>query len=113
MNKTILLFCILWIGLANDAHGNDCGKRNGKKIKINKYLNISKKVDETSGIIIYQGSFLTHNDSGGKPILYRIDTLTGKIIGKIEITNAKNKDWEDIAQDKDYIYVLYFLNNIV
>ena len=61
-------------------------------------------LSETSGLIYYNGLFWTHNDSGGEPKIYGIDTLKGKIIQTIHL-NASHKDWEDIAQDDDYIFI--------
>lgn len=69
-------------------------------------------VAEVSGMILWDGYFVGHNDSGGLPELYLMDTLTGKIRRTLRIENAKNVDWEDIAHDKDFIYVGDFGNNI-
>lgn len=38
----------------------------------------------------------THDDSGGAPVLYAIDT-TGKMRGALRVTGVKNEDWEDVA----------------
>ena len=38
--------------------------------KIIKDINLSKLIDETSGLEIVDGQFITHNDSGGDPKLY-------------------------------------------
>lgn len=51
-----------------------------------------------------------HNDSGGSPILYGIDKTNGEHLGLISMTNASNKDWEDVSvmtdfsTGKSYIY---------
>jgi hypothetical protein len=68
-------------------------------------------VMETSGLIWWRGSYWTHNDSEGGNMVYRLDSLTGSIIQKIEVTNAGNFDWEDIDHDVDYIYIGDFGNN--
>ncbi|NQX97144.1 MAG: T9SS C-terminal target domain-containing protein, partial [Flavobacteriales bacterium] len=68
-------------------------------------------LEETSGLIYFNGKIITHNDSGGDPKLYEIDTITGNITRTIEITNAINIDWEDIAQDSNYIYIGDIGNN--
>ena len=71
------------------------------------------KIDEASGLVSSQTHpFLlyTHNDSGGDPDIYMIDTM-GRYQGKIHLQGTTNKDWEDIAvgPGKDgelpYIYV--------
>lgn len=51
------------------------------------------------------------NDSGGKNQIYGCDTLTGKIVVTIQLLNVWNKDWEDIAQDENYIYIAETGNN--
>ncbi len=66
---------------------------------------LDDKVNESSGLIFWQGKIWTHNDSGGEPDLYAIDTATGKIIQTITLVNGQNTDWEDITQDEANIYV--------
>lgn len=72
-----------------------------------------KAISEASGIaksITNPGKFWTHNDSGGTPELYLIDT-TGKIVSTFYIEDISNRDWEDIAtgpgpeNGQSYIYV--------
>ncbi|MEE9437977.1 MAG: hypothetical protein V3V14_03185, partial [Saprospiraceae bacterium] len=72
---------------------------------------LPNKLEETSGLIYFDGHIITHNDSGDDAILYDIDNLTGEIIREVEIVNADNNDWEDIAQDDNYIYIGDFGNN--
>ena len=73
----------------------------------------NKKIDEASGIAFsrnHLGIIYTHNDSGGEPIVYLIDTL-GKSKGSIRLNGVRNRDWEDIAVGPgpdpklNYIYV--------
>lgn len=73
---------------------------------------LSTKVHENSGLIYWRNSLWTHNDSGGEAKIYRLDTLKGRVGQTIEISNAKNVDWEDIAQDNDYIYIGDMGNNV-
>ncbi len=68
-------------------------------------------VEETSGLIFFNGGLWTHNDSGGQASIYKLDPETGFIIQTIDISNGTNYDIEDITQDKDYIYVGDFGNN--
>lgn len=69
-------------------------------------------VNETSGLIYDKGFIWTHNDSGGEAALYKINPKTGNIVQKVTITNAKNIDWEDLAQDANHIYIGDFGNNL-
>jgi len=72
---------------------------------------LPKIVSETSGLIFYSGGLWTHNDSGGLPEIYKFDTITGKVEQTITVENAVNTDWEDIAQDRNFIYIGDFGNN--
>lgn len=38
----------------------------------------------------------THDDSGGKPVVYAIGT-NGKLRGMLRVTGVRNEDWEDLA----------------
>ena len=71
---------------------------------------LPEKIEETSGIEFFKNDLLTHNDSGGKPNLYRF-TEQGDLINKYRIAGAENNDWEDIAQDKNYLYISDSGNN--
>lgn len=73
----------------------------------------NKKIDEASGLAFsrtHLGIIYTHNDSGGEPLVYLIDTL-GKDKGSIKLKGVRNRDWEDIAVGPgpdpklNYIYV--------
>ena len=72
---------------------------------------LSSTVLETSGLIYFDGKLVTHNDSGDNPNLYEINTTDGSVTRTVTISNATNVDWEDIAQDDDYIYIGDFGNN--
>ncbi|MCF8364737.1 MAG: hypothetical protein K9H16_03095 [Bacteroidales bacterium] len=76
------------------------------KVQPKKFLSpLPEKVKENSGLIFWKGKVWTHNDSGGNPEIYGIDTSTGQIFQTIRLLNAKNEDWEDITQDEMYIYI--------
>ncbi len=57
------------------------------------------EIDESSGIAVsreHPGVLWTHNDSKGDPVLYAVDT-TGRLVGRVEVQDATNRDWEDLA----------------
>lgn len=72
---------------------------------------LPEEVKETSGLFMHNGRLWTHNDSGGKPILYGLDTTTFEVVQKITFSNVKNKDWEDVCIDAENVYVGDFGNN--
>lgn len=78
---------------------------------LTKQFNLPDEVNETSGLLFFNDRIITHNDSGGEPMLYEIDADNGELIRKITISNATNRDWEDIAQDDHYIYIADIGNN--
>ncbi|MCB0705217.1 MAG: T9SS type A sorting domain-containing protein [Saprospiraceae bacterium] len=72
---------------------------------------LSETLVETSGLAFLDGSLWTHNDGGNPDVIYRIDTLNGDILQSVIIATAFNQDWEDMAQDDQYLYVGDFGNN--
>jgi len=71
------------------------------------------EIQEASGLAAsptFDQSFWTHNDSGGSPIVYLI-SAAGQLKGKVLLSGANNRDWEDIAigpgpeANVNYIYV--------
>ena len=72
--------------------------------------NLETTLVETSGLIYWKDKLWTHNDNTDIN-LYALDTLTGEILSKYELTGASNKDWEEISQDDEFIYVGDFGNN--
>ncbi|MFX0557146.1 hypothetical protein ACOCEA_10115 [Maribacter sp. CXY002] len=67
---------------------------------------------ETSGLIYYNGRLITHNDSGGTPQLFELDTLSRQIARTVTVSNIENIDWEALSQDESYIYIGDFGNNV-
>ena len=72
---------------------------------------LPEEVKETSGLFFHNGRLWTHNDSGGKPVLYGLDTTTFEVVQTLTLVNAKNKDWEDVCTDGENVYVGDFGNN--
>ena len=78
---------------------------------ISKVTSLNDDIAETSGLIYFQNTLITHNDSGGMNALYEIDRENGNILRTVTINGASNVDWEDICQDEDYLYIGDFGNN--
>lgn len=81
--------------------------------KFTKIGRLPAVANESSGIARSQNknAFWTHNDSGGKPELYEID-FKGKLLSTKLIPDAKNSDWEDLAEDNNgTIYIGDIGNN--
>jgi len=99
--KLIRLFVVVIFGFAY---------QNSYSQKLTEDISLSKKIDETSGLEIVDGQFITHNDSGGDPKLYYLDKK-GKIVFERTLDGVKNNDWEDITKDDQFIYVANMGNN--
>ncbi|AWW30133.1 hypothetical protein DN752_08365 [Echinicola strongylocentroti] len=72
-----------------------------------------KLLKEASGLAAsreYDNMLYTHNDSGGEPVVYKLDSV-GRVKGEINLEGTRNRDWEDIAVgpdasgDKSYVFV--------
>lgn len=64
-----------------------------------KGINKNHDLEEASGLtasLRYPGMLWAHNDSGHPAELFLLDS-TGQTVSRFQITNAKNRDWEDIA----------------
>lgn len=109
LKKTIgilkdLFFLILLIGIQSVSYA--------QKIKVKTVSVLPDVVQETSGLITGANQTVwTHNDSGGKAILYQIN-IKGEIIRQVRILKVKNIDWEDMANDYlGHVYIADFGNN--
>jgi len=68
-------------------------------------------VDESSGIINWNNSIWTHNDSKNQPALFELNQEDGTLKNTVIIANLENIDWEEVAQDAQYVYIGDFGNN--
>jgi hypothetical protein len=68
-------------------------------------------LSESSGLLVAGDSFLSFNDSGGKPEVYVFNSA-GKLTHACLIKNAEHSDWEAITQDENgNVYIGDFGNN--
>jgi hypothetical protein len=67
-------------------------------------FNLVTYLSETSGLIKWDNKLWTHNDSEDINI-YALDTINGNVIRSYPLKGTVNKDWEEISQDADYIYI--------
>lgn len=102
MKKTIILFSFLVFLSSNLVFSQE----------IRSIASLPSSIEESSGLVFYNDSiFITHNDSGDKPMLYFIN-VKGKLIHQVLIENANNVDWEDICSDgKGHLYIGDIGNN--
>ncbi|SFU29053.1 hypothetical protein SAMN05216480_101435 [Pustulibacterium marinum] len=73
---------------------------------------LPKDLKENSGMVMLsKKSIWFIEDSGNENEIYQVD-FDGKIMNTIEIENAKNEDWEELAKDDDdNVFIGDFGNN--
>lgn len=79
-------------------------------LQVAESVELDELLDESSGLIYWEGSVWTHNDSDD-PFLYRLDPATGATLERIQLPGVENTDWESLAQDQEHVYVGNFGNN--
>lgn len=73
-------------------------------------VELSEQVHETSGLIYWDEKLWTINDNTDTR-LYALDPATGEISRSYSLEGVRNRDWEEISQDEEYLYVGDFGNN--
>ena len=91
--KTVFCNC-------NSDHKRHHFEKSRSHYTVQKIGTMPAAVAESSGLArsINPKAFWTHNDSGGKNEIYEV-SHTGQLLNTIQIPNAKNLDWEDLAED--------------
>lgn len=67
----------------------------------------SDALREASGLVAsarHPGHFWLHNDSGDSPRVIAVDSA-GHVVATLNLTGARNRDWEDIARRGDTLFV--------
>ena len=108
-NKWIALFIVVFAAVSAWAQDNNAVL--SPLLHINLKSELPADVSETSGLFFHNGLLWTHNDSGGKPVLYGMDTTSFEIVQKITLKGARNKDWEDVCTDGETDFVGNIGNN--
>src|SRR5688572_18268899 len=68
-------------------------------------------LNESSGLTFLDGKLWTFNDSGNANDIYRIDTASTTVYQTVDISNATNVDWEDMASNSTHLFIGDFGNN--
>lgn len=73
--------------------------------------NLAKDIKETSGLAKINDILITHNDRGNTNELFFLDPSDGNVLRTVSLSNVQNIDWEDLAQDDDFLYIGDMGNN--
>lgn len=71
---------------------------------------LSDYLDETSGLVYWENKIWTHNDDTDTK-LYSFTPEDVNTVFAYNLKNVINKDWEEISQDEEYLYIGDFGNN--
>jgi len=111
MKKTIVAIVLLLFMMAGCKAQSGSSSGYSPLFMLEMKAELPDEVRETSGLFFQNGRLWTHNDSGGVPILYGIDTVNFKVVQRITLANVLNTDWEDVCTDGVNVYVGDFGNN--
>lgn len=93
----------------------ECDPSNGgieeNEYTLKKQFDLPDELAETSGIIFYKSLLWTLNDGSNEAAIYGVDLEEGQIVRTIYLAQKENRDWEDMTQDENFIYVGDFGNN--
>lgn len=80
--------------------------------KLTVITDLPSSLKENSGLVSYDGKTVwTIEDSGNNDNIFKVG-FDGKIIKHLDVKNAKNRDWEDLAKDENgNLYIGDFGNN--
>ncbi|WP_127024136.1 hypothetical protein [Rheinheimera mangrovi] len=70
---------------------------------------LPSQLKETSGLLCLEQDFISFNDSGNEPLLYRFDH-NGQINHQLQLS-FRNRDWEAISSDGEFLYLADTGNN--
>lgn len=70
---------------------------------------LPSQLKETSGLLCLEQDFISFNDSGNEPLLYRFDR-NGQINHQLQLS-FRNRDWEAISSDGEFLYLADTGNN--
>lgn len=74
-------------------------------------FSLSDRLNEISGLeLLNDSTLIAFNDGGNKSEIYLLN-LKGEILRTIDVKDTKNRDWEDIAIDDNYVYIGDIGNN--
>jgi len=85
---------------------------NHEKDNIQPVVALPHDLNECSGMIeVGKNTFIGINDGGYKPILF-VFTDDKKVETRmVKVSGVENNDWEELADDEDYLYIGDFGNN--
>ena len=79
--------------------------------QVTEHFTLDDKLNEISGLeTLNDSTLIAFNDGGNKSEVYLLN-LKGELLRTVNILDTKNRDWEDIARDDNYLYLGDIGNN--
>lgn len=104
--KSLILLMILCLGSGNISFSQDL-----EILPVESDMKISLLLGEISGMAYEEDDIYALNDGGNGPYIFQLDIHTGRTKERYRIDNIRNKDWEELAIYKGYLYIGDFGNN--
>lgn len=106
----IFTISIVFAGCPGDATDKKDSPR-FEVLDIYDVTTLDRTMSETSGMASEEGKLWTHNDNGNTSELFRFNPEDGRLTKVINLDEIKNRDWEEISIDSNYLYVGDIGNN--
>jgi len=100
-DRRVLHPAAILLALAASGCAGEAAQTSESACTISAVNSLPDQLHEASGVAssrTHAGLVWTHNDSGGDPIVYGVDS-SGAVAAELHLRNARNVDWEDIAVD--------------
>ena len=105
---TIIFIAFFTLGLILSA-----SETKAVSVSANSLCSLPTVLTESSGVDFNGGTnFWSHNDAGGNAAIYQFAD-NGSLLRTVNISNAHNRDWEDLTHDaaRNYMFIGDFGNN--
>jgi len=101
----IVAIVTLCVALAGCSSAQLANAEKGQTLTAISKSRLDPILAEVSGLAQTKKRYWGVNDSGGKPALYGMQKSDVKRFNVVTVKDAVNIDWEDLAQDDEYLYV--------
>lgn len=88
-----------------------CSPAQDRELNVAFVTEFSDLLEESSALALSDEVVWTLNDSGNTAVLFAL-SLQGQILAEVPIRNARNVDWESLAQDESHFFVADTGNNL-
>ena len=102
---------LLLLATAPAAHAQHVEAARPARAHPRRLARLDAAVPETSALLSTNGALWTLNDGDNPPVLFRLDSASGRVVQRVRVVNFPNTDWEELAADGRYFYIGDFGNN--